>query len=72
MLTTSFSEKTDDLLEYWLDALGDRIWTVGTGEEVREAGQDADVRLLSDLGQGGFEQLQGTAVDDIAVLDCGT
>lgn len=41
------------------------------GDEVGQAGQDAHVRLFLDGLQGGREDLQPAAEDDLALLDVG-
>ena len=61
-------QKITDILKDWLNALGHGAWAVNGGQEVGDAGHDADSRLLTNLGQGITEDLEVAAGKDLGSL----
>ena len=68
---TGLVEQNANVLENWLDSLGDGRRPLDRGQEVRDAGHDDDVRLSADLPQGVAEDLEVTTRKNLGILDGG-
>ena len=64
-------EQNANVLENWLDSLGDGRRPLDRGQEVRDAGHDDDVRLSANLPQGVAEDLEVTTRKNLGILDGG-
>ena len=72
MLSTSFGNQSLGLKKDWLDPAGDVGGTLDGGEEVRQAGDDANVGLVPLRQQGLLEDSEISTRDELSSFDGGT